>query len=106
MVATLVLRTGLINDRAILGDDQMMRNGVVMMVGLFGAVAGLGACTSVKHIQPGAYLEDNAPAVVWVTYPNNTVVAVAEPVVKRDTLRGILQGERVKIPLGEIRSVQ
>lgn len=82
----------------------MTLNRRVGMVTLLVAV--VGACTSVRHIQPTTYLEDNAPPVVWVTYPNNTVVAVAEPVVKRDTLRGVLQGERVKIPLGEIRSVQ
>jgi len=44
--------------------------------------------------------------VVWVTYNNNTLVPVAEPEVRRDTLRGTLEGERVKIPLTEIQSVQ
>jgi hypothetical protein len=76
------------------------------LVGLFFGAAGFGACTSVRHVQPAAYLEDNSPPVVWVTYINNTVVTVAEPVFKRDTLRGMLQGTRVKIPLGEIRSVE
>ena len=74
----------------------------IVLVGLLS----VGACTSVRQIQPKTYFEDNAPSVVWVTYSSNTVVAVAEPVVKRDTLRGMSQGARVKIPLGEIRSVQ
>lgn len=50
----------------------MVLNRVVLVGLLFGA-AGLGACTSVRHVQPAAYLEDNSPPVVWVTYVNNTV---------------------------------
>lgn len=76
------------------------------LVGLLLGVAGIGACTSLRHVQPVAYFQDNSPSVAWVTDSNNTVVAVAEPVIKRDTLRGMLQGTRIKIPLGEIRSVQ
>lgn len=78
----------------------------VARVGLFCGFAGVAACTSVRPISPKTYLEDNAPPVVWVTYNNNTLVAVAEPEVRRDTLRGTLQGEKVKIPLSEIQSVQ
>ena len=74
------------------------------LVGLFLAVAG--ACTTVRRIQPAEYLDDHAPPVVWVTYTDNTVVSIAEAEVRRDTLRGMLQGARVKIPLSEIQSVQ
>jgi len=72
-----------------------------------GLLTGITACTSVRSVPPAIYLEDHAPPVVWVTYyANNTVVPVAEPEVKRDTLRGLLQGARVKIPLSEIRTVE
>jgi len=77
------------------------------LVGLLG-VAALGACTTVRSVRAAEYLADKAPELVWVTDTNNTVVQVAEPQIKRDTLRGTVQGsrERVAIPLGEIRSVQ
>jgi hypothetical protein len=73
------------------------------------AVAGLlgvAACTSIRSVPPKDYLENNAPSVVWVSYADNTLVPVAEPEIKRDTLRGLLQGVRVKIPLADVRSVQ
>jgi len=75
-------------------------------VGLLVGLVTIGACTSVRQIHPSTYLEENAPSVVWVTYTDNTVVSVAEPEVRRDTLRGMLQGARVKIPLVDIQSVQ
>jgi hypothetical protein len=78
----------------------------VLLAGLLLAFAGGSGCTSVQHIQPAEYLENHNPPVVWVTYANNTVVLVADPEVRRDTLRGMLQGARVKIPLSEIHSVQ
>jgi hypothetical protein len=78
----------------------------VVLAGLLLGIAGSGGCTSVQHIQPTDYLENHTPPVVWVTYANNTVVLVADPEVRRDTLRGLLQGARVKIPLSEIQSVQ
>ena len=71
-----------------------------------GMLIGVTACTSVRTVQPVAYLEANAPAVVWVTYAGNTAVPVGDPEVKRDTLRGTLQGARVKIPLSDISTVQ
>ena len=77
----------------------------VAVAGLLVGVAPIGACTSVRPIHPTTYLEENPPPVVWVTYNNNTVVAVAEAEVRRDTLRGTLQGARVKIPLADIQIV-
>lgn len=71
-----------------------------------GLLLGVAACTSVRPVPPAEYLADNAPAVVWVTRTNDTVVAVLEPSIKRDTLRGKLNGERVKIPLSEIQTVR
>ena len=84
----------------------MMSNHRVVLIGLLLGVVPVGACTSVRSIQPVAYLEDHAPPVVWVTYTNNTVVPIADPDFKRDTLRGTLQGARIKIPMGEIQSVE
>lgn len=78
----------------------------VVLIGLLVGVGGGGGCTSVRPIQPTTYLVDNAPPVVWVTYSNNSVVQVAEPEIKRDTLRGMLDGARVKIPLADIQSVE
>jgi hypothetical protein len=71
-----------------------------------GLLVGVAACTSVRSVPPVSYLEYNAPPVVWVTYSNNTLVAVSEPEIKRDTLRGLLQGARIKIPVSDIREVQ
>ena len=77
-------------------------------VGLLFGVAAVGACTTVRLVQPAALLADNAPAVVWVTDTANTVVPVFNPVIRKDTLRGRLQGrqDRVKIPMSEIRSIE
>jgi hypothetical protein len=66
----------------------------------------IGACRTVKRIEPAQYLEENSPQLVWVTYTNNTVVQVLDPEIRRDTLRGLLQGARVRIPMVEIQSVQ
>ncbi len=71
------------------------------VAGLLLGLVTVGACTSVRPIHPTTYLEENAPPVVWVTYHNDTVVSVAEPEVRRDTLRGTLEGARVKIPLAD-----
>jgi len=87
------------------GITDMMLNRVAR-VGLLGGIAAIAACTSVRPISPRVYLEDNAPPVVWVTYHNNTLVPVAEPEVRRDTLRGTLEGARVKIPLADSQTVQ
>jgi hypothetical protein len=74
--------------------------------GLLLGLATVGACTSVRIIQPTTFLADHAPPVVWVTYRDSTVVSVADPEVRRDTLRGTLEGARVKIPLAQIETVQ
>lgn len=78
------------------------------LVGVVLGVAAVSACTSVRRVQPTQYLAENAPLLVWVTYSDNTIVPLADPEIRRDTLRGLLQGkrERVKIPLAQIRSVE
>jgi hypothetical protein len=78
----------------------------IPLIGLLLGAAGLGGCTTVRNIPPAEYLADHNPPMVLVTYSNRTVVSVREPEVRRDTLRGTLQGERIKIPLSEIQSVQ
>jgi hypothetical protein len=66
------------------------------------------ACTTARPIQPAEFVPTQGPDVVWVTAPDNSVVAVADPEVARDTLRGIRQGthERVTIPLTAVRVVK
>ncbi len=78
----------------------------VVLFGAFLAVAGAGACTTVRHLEPAALGADDGPRIVWVTRTNNTVVQVLDPTIKRDTLRGKLNGERVRIPLSDVQSVR
>lgn len=68
----------------------------------------VGACTSLRRVQPAEFLAHNSPEVVWVTHVNNTVVPVAQPEMSGDTLRGMWRGtsRTVAIPLGEIQRVQ
>ena len=74
----------------------------IVLVGLLS----VGACTSVRQIQPKTYLEDNAPSVVWVTDSSNTVVAVADPGNQTGHPPGdVARGARQVSP-GEIRSVE
>ena len=75
-------------------------------VALFLGLVTVGGCTSVRPIHPTTYLEDHAPRLVWVTYHDSIVVSVAEAEVRRDTLRGTVQGSPVRIPLAEIQSVE
>jgi len=78
----------------------------IALVGLLAGAMGTGACKSVQRVEPIQYFDRYAPPVVWVTYGDNTMVPVAQPEIRRDTLRGVLQGARVKIPLRDIRSVE
>lgn len=78
----------------------------VGLVGVFFGVAVAGACTTVRRVEPAALGVDYGPAMVWVTRTNNTTVQVLDPTIRRDTLRGKLNGERVKIPLSDVQSVR
>jgi len=82
--------------------------GRMALAGLCVAVAGIGACTSVRRIQPVEYLAENSPEVIWVTDASNTVVPVADAEIRRDTLRGMRRGTRepVAIPLNQVRNVR
>jgi hypothetical protein len=68
----------------------------------------MAACTTKRPVQPSEYIQKHAPDVVWVTYHDNSMVAVADPIVARDTLRGLRHGTSlpVAIPLHNVRSVQ
>jgi hypothetical protein len=77
-----------------------------MLVGVCCGLAAVSACTTVRHVEPAALLTDAGPARVWVTQTDNTVVPVFDPLIRRDTLRGKLNGARVKIPMTHIRSIQ
>jgi hypothetical protein len=78
----------------------------IALVGLLAGAISTGACMSVQRVEPTQYFDRYAPPVVWVSYGDNTMVPVAQPEIRRDTLRGVLQGARVKIPLRDIRSVE
>jgi len=73
-----------------------------------GLLLAVGACTSVKSVQPAAFIPQHSPPVVWVTYTDNSFVPVAQPHMVGDTLRGTWLGlnEPLTIPLDEIQSVQ
>jgi hypothetical protein len=80
----------------------------IALTGLLLGVAPVGACTTVRRVQPVEFIPKNSPEVVWVTHANNTVVPVAQPEIARDTLRGMWQGTQrpVAISLDQIRRVQ
>jgi hypothetical protein len=77
-------------------------------VAVAGSLLGVAACTTVRSVQPAEYLMKNNPEVVWVTYTNNAVVAVVEPEIAGDTLKGTWQGrhQSVAIPLDQVRRMQ
>jgi len=65
-------------------------------------------CTTARPIQPVVFVPAQGPDVVWVTAPDSSVVAVADPEVAGDTLRGTRRGthEPVAIPLNTVRVVK
>jgi hypothetical protein len=67
----------------------------------------MAACTSKRPVQPSEYIQKKAPDVVWVTYHDNSVVAVADPAVASDTLWGVRHGtsKAVAIPMRDVRTV-
>jgi hypothetical protein len=85
----------------------MIRNRVAFS-GLLLGVVGIGACTTLRRVQPAEFLAKNNPDVLWVTHANNTVVPVTQAEIAGDTLRGMWQGtqRRVAIPLNEVRRVR
>src|SRR6266576_655429 len=85
--------------------NAVMMPGVASVVLLAAALAG---CTSARRVQPAEFIPKFAPDVVWVTYADKSVVAVAAPEVAGDTLKGKRHGseERLAIPLDDVRSVE
>ena len=83
----------------------MTLNRITLVV--LGLLVVSGACTSLRRVQPVEFFRTNSPELVWVTYPNNAVVTVAEPEIAGDTLKGRQQGSqrRLAIPLDGIKSV-
>ncbi len=77
----------------------------IASAGLFVA---LGACSSVRNVQPAQFIPQQKPQVVWVTGTDNSYVPVAAPEIVGDTLKGTWQGlaEPIVIPLNQIRTVQ
>jgi hypothetical protein len=78
-----------------------------MTVAVFCALVA-GGCTSLRRVQPVDFFRTNSPDIVWVTYPNNTVVPVVDPQITGDTLKGRQQGSqhRLTIPLDGVKSVE
>jgi hypothetical protein len=84
------------------------RGSVPRRLAFAGLIGGMGACTTVKPIEPTSFFQTNYPAVVWVTQTNNAVVSVVDPQLVLDTLFGTQQGtkEHVAIALADVRSVR
>ena len=68
----------------------------------------VGACHSVQNVRPAEYIPAHRPAIVWVTYNDNSFVPVVQPHIVGDTLKGMWQGlqEPISIPLNQIQTVQ
>jgi hypothetical protein len=77
----------------------------VPLAGLLLAVAG---CMHVVSVKPAEYIPLHNPAVVWVTYIDDSYVPVAQPKIVGDSLKGTWSGlgEPIAISLNEIQTVQ
>ena len=71
-------------------------------------IAGIGACTTVKQVEPALFIQKNYPPLVWVTETNNSVVTVADAQIVLDTLFGTRPGTKdpVAIALSDVRAVK
>src|SRR3989442_1238250 len=80
-----------------------MRRNWIAAAGLLTALG----CTSVRDVQPAQFIPQHAPALVWVTTTNSALVAVAQPRIDGDTLRGLWIGSRqpFAIPLNGVQTV-
>ncbi len=66
-------------------------------------------CATLQQVrQPAEFIPKNNPPVVYVTYTDNSIVPVAQPQIKGDSLLGTWQGlsEPVAVPLAQVQSVQ
>ena len=65
-------------------------------------------CQTVRNVQPAEYIPQHSPAMVWVTYSDNSFVPVSQPRIVGDTLKGTWAGlqEPVSVSLSEIKTVQ
>jgi len=82
-------------------STRTLITGLSVLVGL------ASACTTVRPIQPGLFIPQHAPDLVWVTTADHTVVPVTAPELAGDTLRGTRRGtsEPVAIPLTGLQTV-
>jgi len=81
---------------------------VLNRVPLAGLLVAAAACSSVQNVQPAEYIPQHSPAIVWVTYTDQSFVPVAQPRIVGDSLMGTWQGlqEPVAISLKDIATVQ
>jgi hypothetical protein len=73
-----------------------------------GAAIALAACTSVRPVEPAKLSSKQLPAVVSVTYPDQTVLVLMAPAITGDTLKGLRWGtqDSVAIPLASVQTVE
>ncbi len=77
-------------------------------IGSAGLLLALGACSSVRNVQPSQFIPEHKPQVVWVTFTDNAFAAVAEPQIVGDTLKGTWKGlaRPLVTPLNRIQTVR
>lgn len=78
---------------------------MVLRVPLAAVLLASVGCATLQPVQePARYISEKQPEVVYVTYPNRSVVPVSHPRVQDDKLVGIWQGlgERVEVPLSQV----
>jgi hypothetical protein len=77
-------------------------------IALAGLLLAVAACMTVRPVQPAQFIPLHNPAVVWVTYTDNSFVPVAGPKIVGDSLKGTWAGlgEPVAMSLSEIKTVQ
>ena len=65
------------------------------------------ACTTVREVAHARFIPQHRPALVWVTTTSNAILAVAQPQIDGDTLRGTWAGTQtpLAIPLHRVKSV-
>ena len=78
-------------------------------VSLVAALLGGLGCSSVQQVrQPGQFIPQARPALVVVTYNDNSQVPVSSPRVSGDSLLGTWAGlgEPVAVPLSQVRRIE
>ncbi|HUL50632.1 MAG TPA: hypothetical protein VLT79_11505 [Gemmatimonadales bacterium] len=77
-------------------------------VGLGGAAAilVLSACHTIRPVSPAQLTPSDAPARLWVTLDDQSVMALDQPLVNGDTLTGMVHGEPQQILLASTTKLE